>query len=184
MNGKQQGFTYIALLIGVAIIGATLAAVGEVWHTVLQGDREKELLFVGHQFQQAIDHYYASNRRYPLSLDELVLDDRTAVTKRHLRKIFVDPITGNSEWGLVKLQDGQIFGVYSLSEEKPLKRAGFQLAYVDFENKDKYSEWVFITAVRSVAYAPARPAPGQPSTTPRPVTTLFALPNHSRTFAR
>ena len=157
MNGKQTGFTYIALLIAVAILGATLAAVGQVWHTLLQRERENELLFIGNQFRQAIDSYYASNRRFPLRLEDLLLDDRSVGIKRHLRKIFIDPMTGNTDWGLVKL-NSQLVGIYSLSEEKPLKQTGFRTRDASFDDKDKYSDWVFMTAVRGVSNLEQKPA--------------------------
>ena len=163
MNGKQAGFTYIALLIAVAILGAGLAAVGQVWQTVVQHDREKELIFVGNQFRQAINRYYASNRRYPLRLEDLVRDDRNAGVKRYLRKIFVDPMTGQPEWGMVKVANGQILGVYSLSEVEPLKKAGFRAADAGLENKSKYSEWLFMATVRGVAATPSTPAPVTPA---------------------
>ena len=168
MNGRQEGFTYIALLIGVAIVGATLAAVGQVWQTVLRHDRERDLIFIGDQFRLAINSYYASNRRYPSSLDDLVLDNRNAGVKRHLRKIFIDPMTGHAEWGLVTLPDGEIVGVHSLSEDVPFMKKGFRLADADLEDKDKYSDWVFMTAVRGGAYTPARLVPAQAKTLTSP----------------
>lgn len=176
MNGKQEGFTYIALLIGVAIVGATLAAVGQIWQTVLRHDRERDLIFIGDQFRLALNSYYASNRRYPAKLDELVLDNRDAGVKRHLRKIFIDPMTGRAEWGLVSLQDGEIVGVHSLSEDVPLKKKGFRLADADLEDKDKYSDWVFMTAVRGAVFTPATPLPAKSLTTPSP------LSSRPRTF--
>lgn len=148
MNGKQAGFTYIALLIGIAIASAVLAAVGQVWQTVGQRDREKELLFIGNQFRQAINRYYASNRRYPQRLEDLVVDETNAKTKHYLRKIFVDPMTGLTDWGTVKLPNEQIVGVYSLSENKPIKTTGFRRRDSEFEDKEKYSEWQFMAAIR------------------------------------
>ncbi|MFY9328341.1 MAG: type II secretion system protein [Georgfuchsia sp.] len=166
MNGRdfrQAGFTYIALLIAVAIISATLATVAEVTHTMVQRDREKELLFIGNQFRQALNHYYANNRRYPLSLEDLVLDDRNVGIKRHLRKIFFDPMTGKAEWGTLKMANDQIIGVYSLSEAEPLKKAGFQLTEAGLEGKEKYSEWVFTAAVSGVVNTmPNAASAGQP----------------------
>lgn len=148
MNGRQTGFTYIVLLIAVAIFGAGLAAVGQVWQVLLQREREQELLYVGDQFRKAIDRYYAGNRRYPRRLEDLVLDDRHPGIKRHVRKIFVDPMTGNAEWGTVELADGQVVGVHSLSDAKPLKKAGFGASDTDFAGKEKYSEWVFMAPTR------------------------------------
>jgi len=168
VNGRQAGFTYIALLIAVAILGATLAAVGQVWHTLLQRDREKELLFIGNQFRLGIDSYYASNRRFPLRLEDLLLDEQSAGVKRYLRKVFVDPITGHPDWGLVKLDNGQLIGIYSLSDEKPLKRSGFHGSTADLDDKDKYSDWVFMTTVRGIVNAQQKSSssavPIQPNT--------------------
>lgn len=160
-NGRQAGFTYIALLIGVAIVGATLAAVGQVWQTVQRHEQEQELIFIGNQFRVAIDRYYANNRRFPMSLDDLLRDDHDAGLKRHLRKIFVDPVTRRAEWGLVTMQDGQILGVHSLSENEPLKKKGFRQVDADLKDKNKYTEWVFMSAVRGTIYNPAnQPSPG------------------------
>jgi type II secretory pathway pseudopilin PulG len=147
-TGKQSGFTYIALLIAVAILSATLAAVAEVAYTMVQRDREKELIFVGHQFRQAINSYYASNRRYPKQLQDLLLDNQDAGVKRYLRKIFVDPVTGNADWGLVKIGDDEIIGVHSLSEAEPIKKAGFRPIDIDLADREKYSEWIFMAKVR------------------------------------
>lgn len=173
VNGKQSGFTYIALLIGVAIIGATLAGVGQVWQTLLQREREKELLFVGNQFRRAIDSYYASNRQFPMRLDDLILDSHSADPRRHLRKIFFDPMTRSVEWGLVTLDNGQIVGIHSTSDEKPLKRTGFRMSDAYLEEKDKYSEWTFLSTVRGIS-----------NLLPNPVTAPVTQANPAQTFAK
>ncbi len=147
------GFTYIALLIYIAIMGAVLASVGMVWHTAMQRDKEQELLFVGDQFRRAIDQYsrhaQLASVRFPSSLEDLLQDPRYPDTRRYLRKIYIDPITGSSEWGLVKGPNGEIFGVYSLSEDEPIKKHNFSVADVSFEDKVKYADWVFMsTSVR------------------------------------
>jgi len=171
VNGKQTGFTYIALLIAVAILGATLTAVGQVWHTLLQHDRENELLFIGNQFRLAFDSYYANNRRFPMRLEDLLLDDRNAGIKRYLRKIYVDPMTGHADWGLVTLDGGQLVGIHSVSEEKPLKRTGFRQSNASLEDKDKYSDWVFMTTIRGIVNPEQKPVPSTvPLLQPMPVT--------------
>ena len=149
---RARGFSYIGLLILVAVMGIALAAAGEIWHTALKREKEQELLFVGGQFRRAIEQFYRNTpgqaRRYPLHLEELLRDPRHPETRRYLRKIYLDPMTGGTEWGLVTGPGGEIFGVYSLSEEKPLKRAQFRLAEKDFEGKTKYTEWVFMPWLR------------------------------------
>ena len=112
---QQSGFTYLMVLFAVAFMGVVLAAAGETWQSVRQREREVELLFVGNAFRQAIGGYYEGTpgpaKRFPRSLEELLKDPRYLATRRYLRKIYVDPVTGKSEWGLVKGPDGGIIGV-------------------------------------------------------------------------
>jgi len=149
---RMRGFGYIGLLILVAMMSVALAGAGEVWHTAQQREKEQELLFAGGQFRRAIAQYYANTpgkaRRYPLQLEELLKDPRHPGVRRYLRKIYLDPMTGKAEWGLVTGPGGEIYGVYSRSQDAPLKRAGFRLAEKDFEGRTKYSEWVFMPALR------------------------------------
>ena len=149
---RERGFGYIGLLILVALMSIGLAAAGQIWHTAQQREKEQELLFVGGQFRRAIEQFYANTpgkaRRYPLHLEELLQDTRHPDTRRYLRKIYRDPITGGAEWGLVTGPAGEIFGVYSRSEKAPLKQANFRLAEKDFEGKTKYSDWVFMPLLR------------------------------------
>lgn len=158
------GFTYIVLLIYIAIMGAVLASAGEVWHTVMQREKEQQLLFVGDQFRRAIDQYsrhaQLASGRFPATLQDLLKDPRYPDTRRYLRKIYTDPITGTTEWGLVKGPNGEIFGVYSLSEDEPIKKHNFRLADAGFEDKLHYSDWVFMSMPVRFATVPSR-QPGQ-----------------------
>jgi len=147
-RAKQQGFTYLAALFLVAILGAMLAASGTIWSTAQQRDRERELLLVGEQFRRAIGQYYekspGSLKKYPASLDDLLKDERHLSTQRYLRKMFVDPMTRSKKWGLVLAPEGGVMGVYSLSEDLPLKTGNFSEADRALAGKKKYSEWVFL----------------------------------------
>jgi len=146
--GNQKGFTYLALLFAVAMASIVLAAVGEVWSTQRQRDHETELLFVGNEFRQAIQGYYEHSpgavKHYPRGLNDLLLDNRFLGVQRRLRQIYVDPMTGEKEWGLVAAPEGGIMGVYSLSNERAIKTAGFAARDADLEGKERYSEWRFI----------------------------------------
>jgi type II secretory pathway pseudopilin PulG len=147
-----RGFTYIGVLILVVMMGVALAAAGEAWYTAQKREKEQELLFIGNQFRLAIDQFSAQppglGRRYPLSLEELLQDPRQPGIRRYLRKIYLDPMTGKAEWGLIIGPNGEIFGVHTLSEAEPLKKANFPLAEKGFEGKTKYSEWVFMSTLR------------------------------------
>lgn len=144
----DDGFTYIGLMVLVAIMGVVLAATGAVWHTAQKREKERELLFVGDQFRRALNLYYlhtpGNARRYPLSLEDLLKDPRYPGIKRYLRRIYADPVTGSTEWGLVKGPAGEIFGVYSQSKDEPLKKANFSRVDRNFEGRTRYSDWVFM----------------------------------------
>jgi len=160
----QSGFTYLAVLFAVAIIGAVLGSTAVVWHAQVQRDKEQELLFIGHAFRNAISTYYeqspGANKQYPKKLEDLLEDKRHTRLTRHLRKIFVDPMTGSKEWGLVKGPGDSIMGVHSLSDRKPIKIGNFDEADREFRSAVTYADWKF----EHVAPAqPATPTPtGQP----------------------
>jgi len=144
--GRGRGFTYVAVLIWAALIGIGLAVTGDVWHTTAQREREDELLFIGEEFRRALNSYYESSpgaQRFPLSLAALLKDERYPTVRRHLRKLYVDPMTGKAEWGLVRRPDGGIVAVHSLSTARPLRVANFRASQDEFAGKRRYSEWMF-----------------------------------------
>jgi hypothetical protein len=91
--------------------------------------------------------------------------------RRHLRKIFVDPLTGKAEWGIVWANPGDrrgVLAVYSLSKAKPLKVANFDKRFSGFENKQHVSDWKFAATGQALmqgqVLAQGKPQmPGQPS---------------------
>jgi len=146
--GGEAGFTYLALLFMIIILGVTLSATGVIWHSAAQRDKERELLFVGEQFRQAIRSYYLQTpggvKRYPLRLEDLIKDPRFAGMRRHLRQIYIDPMAGTKEWGLIKASDGGIMGVFSQSEDRPIRVSFEHPLQRDFAEKTKYREWKFV----------------------------------------
>jgi type II secretory pathway pseudopilin PulG len=149
MRSAQHGFTYVVLIIAVAIIGVGLAAKGVEWDRSAQRAREAELLFVGNEFRRAIALYYYRSpgpvQEYPQSLEDLLEDRRYPGTQRYLRRIYRDPMTGKAEWGPI-IVSGRIIGVHSLSTGQPIKSWNFSEANREFAEKNSYSEWHFIFA--------------------------------------
>lgn len=140
---RQRGFTYLTMLFAVALVGLGLALAGEVWRTAVMREREAQLLHVGGQYRRAIELYYLSGpAQYPRALDDLLKDTRQARTERYLRKLYADPITGKTDWGLLKTPAGEIMGVYSLSDDRPFRTTGFG-AGNDFGDATRYSDWKF-----------------------------------------
>lgn len=153
----QFGFTYMGLLMVTAIVGIGMAGVGIVWSQDMQREREKELLFIGDAYRKAIARYYENgigSKQFPASLDELILDMRQPTIKRHIRKLYADPMMKNSRgkepWGLI-LQQGKIVGVHTLSEDKPIKKSGFNAGDEAFAEAEKYSDWKFLYVPSSTA---------------------------------
>jgi type II secretory pathway pseudopilin PulG len=150
---RQHGFTYVAALVMVAILGVIAAATAAVWHTERKRESEAELIFVGHQYRDAIGRYFERSpgpvKTFPRRLEDLLLDPRTPAIRRYLRTLYPDPISGRYEWGMIKGPNGEIVGIFSLSEGKPLKQGNFSRSDERLENRDKYSEWVF-------QYSPSR----------------------------
>lgn len=138
------GYALMALLLWVALSGLALAAAAQVWSTSSRRDKEAQLVHIGGEFRAAIRSYAASSpgaEQYPTRLEDLVLDPRFPFVKRHLRRIYADPLTGTPEWGVVKVGEG-IIGVHSLAQGKPLKRVlDPELGIAD--DAPSYGDWVF-----------------------------------------
>lgn len=80
-----------------------MAGAAQVWQVKSQRDKEAELLYVGEQFRQAIMSYYnTGTKQYPETLENLLEDKRLPAIKRHLRKIYKDPITNTADWAIVE----------------------------------------------------------------------------------
>jgi len=165
--GRACGFTYLGLLILLAIMGLVAAAGIKMGAVMQRAAAEEELLEIGAQFSEALRSYAAATPRdqvpYPPSLQELLKDPRFPHPRRHLRKIFLDPVSGNAQWGITYL-DGErgVIAVYSLSDRRPLKIANFDVRFQNFGQKEKLSDWKFVAAGSSVPVLPAAPKP-QPS---------------------
>jgi type II secretory pathway pseudopilin PulG len=143
----QAGFGYFSVILAIAVLGVALAGIGELWSTQAQREREAELLRIGNEIRRAIISYHASTRAgtpsFPTSLDDLLEDRRGPQMRRHLRKLYADPMTRSTEWGLVKLPDGRIRGVFSRSVQAPLKTAKFPLGLEKFDEAKTYADWQF-----------------------------------------
>lgn len=142
----NKGFTYIGLLLFIVITGIGLSVAGMSWQYQVRAEKEKQLLFVGAEFRSAINSYYISTpeagKVYPASLNDLLLDKRMPNIKRHLRKIYLDPMTGKADWGVVT-QQGRIVGIYSRSTLVPFKKAGFNVLDAKFAGEKSYKGWIF-----------------------------------------
>jgi type II secretory pathway pseudopilin PulG len=143
-NGKQpqRGSVFMGML--VTVVAVMLMEVGSLWSSVLQRERERELLARGNQIRRAIGLYYAAGNTFPKTLEDLVLDRRQPTIKRYLRRVYDDPLTGNAEWGVVKGPGETIMGVFSNAQGTPFKQGNFSVNNHSFTGQSRYQGWVFL----------------------------------------
>lgn len=177
LHGRTRGVTYVWTLIAIALLGAGLAAAARSWTAAAQREKESELIFVGRQIRDAIGRYYeatpGSVKRYPARLEDLLEDRRFPDVRRHLRRLYRDPMTGTTAWGLVAAPDRTIMGVYSTQRRTTFRES---LPRDVTRGDAGYGGWQFIyvpgqagSAGDPVAAAPAagapKPPPGEPANT-------------------
>ena len=106
----EEGGLLILLMVGVAIVSIALGAATQAWSTTWRRDNEKELIFRGTQYVDAILAYRKEHAgQFPTRLEQLFeLGPRQL---RYIRKLYRDPIAKDGRWGLLYLApNGQ--GIY------------------------------------------------------------------------
>ena len=153
MIRSERGFTYIELLVAATILAILASAVLPMVRISVKRKKEIQLRRSLREMRTAIDRYKDMADRgiiprgsiesmgYPSDLETLVKGVRLLGTlsqkMKFLRRIPIDPMTGDTEWGLRSVQDdpesttwgGQnVFDVYSMSETTAI-------------NGTPYNEW-------------------------------------------
>ncbi len=152
---RYAGLAYLSLLIFIAIIGVATAATLQMGSVLQRRAAEEELLIIGNEFRNALISYASATplgqQTTPHKLADLLKDPRYPNIRRHLRKLYPDPISGKSEWGTILSLDGKgIVGVYSLSTAIPIKIGNFDPTFQNFGGKTSYTDWVFTGPIVSL----------------------------------
>lgn len=146
----QGGFTYLGILLFVLILAIASAGTAMLWSTVQRRVAEEHLLFIGGEFRLALRRYAAVTPQgqspYPPTLEALLRDPRFPEVRRHLRKVYADPVTHRTDWVIVKGPDGGIVAIHSSSSIATFKRGQFPSEFANFEGKETYEQWVFAAA--------------------------------------
>jgi len=147
-RGGARGFTFLGLLFLIAIMALMATAAATTWSFTSQRDKEQDLLYVGREYRLAILHYRQAHatrpQPYPTSLEQLLDDGDRLAPRRHLRRLYFDPMTGSPQWGLEHNAQGGITGVYSLSGRRPVRTAStYPDETIDFGAARSYRDWVF-----------------------------------------
>jgi type II secretory pathway pseudopilin PulG len=170
-SASQQGFTYVGALILVGILSVTAAATVRLGAVMQRRAAEQALMEIGDEFRDAFISYADATPsgmpRTPLSLQELLLDPRYPTPRRHLRKLYVDPISGRADWGTVPAVPGPgIVGVFSLAEGKPIKIGNFDVRFEEFQGKAFYRDWVFMPPPEAIVTRTGPPPRGSAAGAP------------------
>ncbi len=90
----RRGFTLIELLVVLSIVGMLLAIAAPRYFSSVEKSKEAMLRQTLTVTREALDKYYGDNGRYPDTLEDLV-------TRKYLRSLPFDPVTGSSSTWVV-----------------------------------------------------------------------------------
>lgn len=150
LGRQQRGVTLVEMIVVITILLILMGAAVPVMKVSVRRQRETDLRRDLWEMRSAIDRYKDAadknmfqikldSQGYPPDLDTLVNGVEIAGGKKlkFLRRVPVDPMTGNKDWGLRSMQDdpksdswgGQnVFDVYTKSPGTAL-------------NGTKYTDW-------------------------------------------
>jgi hypothetical protein len=147
MRRGEGGFAFVAMLVLLAVCMLGLSAAGPLWSHESQRERELELLRIGALYAGALKSFRdaspGSMAEYPQRLEQLLQDDRFVGVRRHLRKLYADPLAPGRPWGIVRDDRGGIVGVYSQSDDRPLSSAPQQAPKLQ-RDAQRYADWKFM----------------------------------------
>jgi general secretion pathway protein G len=146
---KMRGFTLIELIVATAVLLILSSLAIPLVRVSIKRDKERELRRDLWDLRDAIDRYKdaadsgkfqtkVGSENYPPDLDTLVKGVDVGGKKlKFLRKIPIDPMTNNTEWGMHSMQDDpesdswgeqNVFDVFTKSQDTAL-------------NGTKYKDW-------------------------------------------
>lgn len=142
---SEGGYTYVAVLIVLVALamGAQVATIPA--KSALVRNDEAELLFRGQAYIAALESYQTAiegDKSLPQKLEDL-LNDRRSGRRRHIRRLYNDPLTGGA-WKVLRNAEGRIHGVASTATGAPRKKAFFPEGMAGFASAKAYANWEFI----------------------------------------
>ena len=91
----ERGYAMAGLLAAIGVMSVILGVAMPVWRTVVQREKEEELIFRGRQYARAIQLYQRKfANAFPANVDMLV-------EQRFLRKKYTDPMTKDGEFQIL-----------------------------------------------------------------------------------
>jgi type II secretory pathway pseudopilin PulG len=111
---QERGFAMLLVFVMAATVAIMLYK--ELPRVAFEAQRSKEELLIerGEQYTRAIQLYVRKFKKYPAKIEDLEETNQL----RFLRKRYIDPMTGKSEWRLIHIGPGGVF-TDSLTHKPP-----------------------------------------------------------------
>lgn len=102
---RQQGYNLVILTVMFTVMSIMVAKALPSWSTIIERDKEEELIFRGLQYAEAIRVFKQRFNRYPTRLEELI-----EVEPRSIRQLWNNPLAPEAAgkppqaigWGLIQ----------------------------------------------------------------------------------
>ena len=93
---REAGYTLVVMIMVVIVFNVAVATAWPIWSTLIQREKEEELIFRGLQYAEAIRVFQKRFGRYPTRLEELI-----EIEPRSIRRLWLDPMTEDGSWALI-----------------------------------------------------------------------------------
>lgn len=104
-RSKESGYVLLALLLTMTLMLIALSVEAPRIAQQIKRDKEEEMIHRGKDYATAVKRFVHKNGgRYPVSVEQLENTNHV----RFLRKKYVDPMTGDSDWKMVHVGEAQI----------------------------------------------------------------------------
>lgn len=104
-RSRESGYVLLALMLTMTLILVALAVEAPRIGQQIKREKEEELVHRGKDYATAVKRFVHKNGgRYPVSVEQLENTNHI----RFLRKKYVDPMTGDSDWKMVHVGEAEI----------------------------------------------------------------------------
>ena len=104
---RESGYVLLALMLTMTLILVALSIEAPRIGQQIKREKEEELVHRGKDYATAVKRFVHKNGgRYPVSIEQLENTNHI----RFLRKKYVDPMTGDSDWKMVHVGEAEIIG--------------------------------------------------------------------------
>jgi type II secretory pathway pseudopilin PulG len=104
-RSRESGYVLLALMLTMTLILVALAIEAPRIGQQIKREKEEELVHRGKDYATAVKRFVHKNGgRYPVSIEQLENTNHI----RFLRKKYVDPMTGDSDWKMVHVGEAEV----------------------------------------------------------------------------